>query len=317
MPSDACLGNMGLTSKDIVQTYGDAGSRLYIEVKKTPDHLYCYSEDVEQLKDYVVLTKFLKNNYDLNIPEIIEERLDDNFYIVEKVKGTLLSQSLGVANEEKTQKLVEKALDIIVEIQKYGSPKDIDGFKFSKRKFDCEKLNQELDKSLDYFAKRSLKINGQDFRDLQDFCRELSQELEKNIHTLCHRDYHSKNLILNNKEELHIIDFQDFHLGNTYYDLVSFLEDPYFSYDEGIKEMAKKYFASTCKLDFDVELYSLTAFQRLLKVLGSYTFFYYETGRENYLRYISTSFENLRRVSIGSPSLDKPYSLLSKYYYDN
>ena len=43
---------------------------------------------------------------------------------------------------------------------------------------------------------------------------------------LCHRDYHSRNLMLHDGS-LYIIDFQDARMGPDTYDLVSLLRDSY------------------------------------------------------------------------------------------
>ena len=43
---------------------------------------------------------------------------------------------------------------------------------------------------------------------------------------LCHRDYHSRNLMLRD-DQLFIIDFQDARMGPDTYDLVSLLRDSY------------------------------------------------------------------------------------------
>ena len=43
---------------------------------------------------------------------------------------------------------------------------------------------------------------------------------------LCHRDYHSRNLMLH-EGQLYIIDFQDARMGPDTYDLVSLLRDSY------------------------------------------------------------------------------------------
>ena len=43
---------------------------------------------------------------------------------------------------------------------------------------------------------------------------------------LCHRDYHSRNLMLH-EAQLYIIDFQDARMGPDTYDLVSLLRDSY------------------------------------------------------------------------------------------
>ena len=48
---------------------------------------------------------------------------------------------------------------------------------------------------------------------------------------LCHRDYHSRNLMLH-EGQLYIIDFQDARMGPDTYDLVSLLRDSYVDFTE-------------------------------------------------------------------------------------
>ena len=48
---------------------------------------------------------------------------------------------------------------------------------------------------------------------------------------LCHRDYHSRNLMYHD-ERLYIIDFQDARMGPDTYDLVSLLRDSYMDFSE-------------------------------------------------------------------------------------
>ena len=48
---------------------------------------------------------------------------------------------------------------------------------------------------------------------------------------LCHRDYHSRNLMLHDGS-LYIIDFQDARMGPDTYDLVSLLRDSYVDFTE-------------------------------------------------------------------------------------
>src|SRR5205085_12439375 len=54
----------------------------------------------------------------------------------------------------------------------------------------------------------------------------IVEELASEPRVLCHRDYHSRNLMLHDGS-LYIIDFQDARLGPDTYDLVSLLRDSY------------------------------------------------------------------------------------------
>ena len=54
----------------------------------------------------------------------------------------------------------------------------------------------------------------------------IVEELAGEPRVLCHRDYHSRNLMLHDGQ-LYIIDFQDARMGPDTYDLVSLLRDSY------------------------------------------------------------------------------------------
>jgi aminoglycoside/choline kinase family phosphotransferase len=54
----------------------------------------------------------------------------------------------------------------------------------------------------------------------------IVDELSAEPRVLCHRDYHSRNLMLR-EGSLYIIDFQDARMGPDTYDLVSLLRDSY------------------------------------------------------------------------------------------
>ena len=95
--------------------------------------------------------------------------------------------------------------------------------------FDVEKLTWELN----FFVKHFLEAyRGATFdrRRARGARRASSpaivEELAAEPRVLCHRDYHSRNLMLHDGQ-LYIIDFQDARMGPDTYDLVSLLRDSY------------------------------------------------------------------------------------------
>src|SRR5205823_14172628 len=54
----------------------------------------------------------------------------------------------------------------------------------------------------------------------------IAQDLASEPRVLCHRDYHSRNLMLS-EGDLYIIDFQGARMGPDTYDLASLLRDSY------------------------------------------------------------------------------------------
>ena len=69
----------------------------------------------------------------------------------------------------------------------------------------------------------------------------IVRELAAEPRVLCHRDYHSRNLMLHD-EQLYIIDFQDARMGPDTYDLVSLLRDSYVDLPEQTVDELIAYF---------------------------------------------------------------------------
>jgi aminoglycoside/choline kinase family phosphotransferase len=114
---------------------------------------------------------------------------------------------------------------------------------------------------------------------------------------LCHRDYHSRNLMLHNGQ-LYIIDFQDARMGPDTYDLVSLLRDSYVDLpEETVNELLAYFLALKGETGREREFrqrFDLMALQRNLKALG--TFGYQTTARRNpvYIQYIPRTLRYVR-----------------------
>ena len=117
----------------------------------------------------------------------------------------------------------------------------------------------------------------------------IVEELAAEPRVLCHRDYHSRNLMLK-EGRLYIIDFQDARMGPDTYDLVSLLRDSYVDISERAVEDLIAYFlalkgAAGHEREFR-QRFDVMALQRNLKALG--TFGYQTAARQNpvYIQYI-------------------------------
>jgi aminoglycoside/choline kinase family phosphotransferase len=136
---------------------------------------------------------------------------------------------------------------------------------------------------------------------------------------LCHRDYHSRNLMLR-EGDLYIIDFQDARMGPDTYDLVSLLRDSYMDVSDAQLDDLVAYFvalragtpgeqdAATFRRRFD-----LMAVQRNLKALG--TFGYQTTTRRNpvYIQYMPRTLRYARTNLEKYPRFGRFRELLAAY----
>src|SRR5919204_338193 len=116
----------------------------------------------------------------------------------------------------------------------------------------------------------------------------IVEELADERRVLCHRDYHSRNLMLK-EGTLYIIDFQDARMGPDTYDLASLLRDSYVDLSDRDVDDLIAYFLALKGRPDDEDFrrrFDLMALQRNLKALG--TFGYQTTTRRNpvYIQYI-------------------------------
>src|SRR5262249_33116160 len=162
--------------------------------------------------------------------------------------------------------------------------------------FDVEKLTWELQFFTKHFLEeyRGARIDQASREALGAEYASIVEELALEPRVLCHRDYHSRNLMLRNGS-LYIIDFQDARMGPDTYDLVSLLRDSYVDFTETQVDELIAFFlalrsgrAGTGVTDAGEfrRRFDLMALQRNLKALG--TFGFQTTSRHNtvYIQYI-------------------------------
>jgi aminoglycoside/choline kinase family phosphotransferase len=163
---------------------------------------------------------------------------------------------------------------------------------------------------LDFFVKhylvayRGAALAAAEREALGAECRTIAAELAAEPRVLCHRDFHSRNLMLRG-DQLFIIDFQDARMGPDTYDLASLLRDSYVDLPWAVVDDLIAYFLAlqgrSAEADEYRRRFDLMALQRNLKALG--TFGYQTTARGNpvYIQYMPRTLnyvrENLRRYA--------------------
>jgi aminoglycoside/choline kinase family phosphotransferase len=143
----------------------------------------------------------------------------------------------------------------------------------------------------------------------------MTRELAAEPRVLCHRDYHSRNLMLHDGS-LHIIDFQDARMGPDTYDLASLLRDSYVDIADRELDELLAYFlalkgvadAAGFRFRFD-----RMALQRNLKALG--TFGYQTTTRQNpvYIQYIPRTLNYARMALEKYPQFARLREILAPH----
>lgn len=308
---------------------GDASTRKYYRVYcKTNSYVVCLdnpSVDVKEEPNFLVLQKVLESE-GVRVPRIYDRELETG-YILEEDLGdvTFLRDISKIENVEEEYSHYKKAIDLMVAIHKVG----IENYKKEKfvgLAFDKEKLYSEMEFSRKYFLKMYLGINVESddvvklYKKLEDMCEFLSSQPR----TLVHRDYHSRNIMIKDSEQI-VIDFQDARMGTPLYDLVSLLEDCYYQLNESNKEKLISYYYDCCYSKFDPKktkeefmyLYDLMAVQRVYKAIGSFAYIYADRKDLRYIKYIGYAFEKVRNLMMKHKYFTEERKILAGIYYAN
>jgi aminoglycoside/choline kinase family phosphotransferase len=301
---DTYLARTGLASHSprVVPLTGDASDRRYFRLllPESPSivlSLYAAPFDVRTLP-FVNVARLL-DQMPVPIPAVLGHADDIGILALEDLGDVTLQAHLGAATAAEHAALYRQAVSLIATIQKRGAELESPEYLPYAIAFDVEKLAWELDFFVKHFieAYRGVVFRQEEREELQREFAILVEALASEVRVLCHRDYHSRNLMLHDGR-LCIIDFQDARMGPDTYDLASLLRDSYVDLPEQTVDELIAYFLAL-KGESGTEAafrrrFDLMALQRNLKALG--TFGYQTTTRRNpvYIQYIPRTLRYVR-----------------------
>jgi aminoglycoside/choline kinase family phosphotransferase len=298
------LERFGVIDARVVPLTGDASDRKYFRILPPGDEsfvLAVHSAPFEFATLPFANTAALFSAMPLPVPDILGHADDLGVLALEDLGDVTLQAHLGAAAADKHAALYVQAVTFIDVIQRRG--RELAGPKYLPYgiAFDVEKLTWELN----FFVKHFLEayrgaVMEQTERDglAAEFTR-IVTELAAEPRVLCHRDYHSRNLMWRDGR-LRMIDFQDARLGPDTYDLASLLRDSYVDLPPSLLDELLAYFLTLQGRSDERERFrrrfDQMALQRNLKALG--TFGYQTTARRNpvYIQYIPRTLRYVRET---------------------
>jgi aminoglycoside/choline kinase family phosphotransferase len=318
---DGYLQRSGLSARSprVVPLTGDASDRRYFRVI-LPDSpsivlaLYSAPFDVRSLPFVNVAT--LLSRMPVPVPGVLGHADDLGVLALQDLGDVTLQAHLGAASRAEHAALYRQAVALIAEMQRRGQELASPEFLPYGIAFDVDKLTWELDFFTKHFleAYRGVTLSEPEREALREEFAVLVRELASEPRVLCHRDYHSRNLMLH-EAQLYIIDFQDARLGPDTYDLVSLLRDSYVDLPEQtVEELIAYFLALKGHAGLEKEFrnrFDVMALQRNLKALG--TFGYQTTARRNpvYIQYIPRTLRYVRNNLAHQPRFERMWELLS------
>src|SRR3954466_5548760 len=291
-------GLAGANSR-VVPLTGDASDRKYFRIIPPDGPSFVLSLHATAI-DFATLpfarVAGLMQQIPLPVPEILGHSDELGILALQDLGDVTLQAHLGAASPTEHAALYREAVALIELLQRRGAALRSPEYPPYAIAFDVEKLTWELEVFLKHFLEgyRGVRLSSGARNAFSAEFASIAEELAGEPRVLCHRDYHSRNLMLHNGS-LHIIDFQDARMGPDTYDLVSLLRDSYVDIaDRDLDELIAYFLAlktrggdegTTAAEEFR-RRFDLMALQRNLKALG--TFGYQTMTRRNtvYIQYI-------------------------------
>ena len=308
---------LGAEATTVLPLTGDASDRRYFRVlrRNGPSRVLALHVDVfdPEAQPFARVAQLLAA-MPLPIPAILDRAGDLGILLLEDLGDITLQAHLGAAPAAEHSRLYRYAVSLIEALQRRGAELASPAYPPYGVAFDVDKLLWELEFFTKHYveAYRGASISAPDREALKGEWRRLAEELAGEPRVLCHRDYHSRNLMLH-QGELYIIDFQDARMGPDTYDLVSLLRDSYVDLSEATVDELIAYFIAlkrpqggdaiahrAWEQDFR-RRFDVMALQRNLKALG--TFGYQTSTRRNpvYIQYIPRTIRHVQTNLLRNP----------------
>ena len=308
---DTFLNDTGLTAQvaSVVPLTGDASDRRYYRIllRGAPSQvLAVHPGPIEFARLPFVNVAGLLSEMALPAPRIIAHSDMLGIIALEDLGDVTLQAHLGAASPAEHAALYREAVALVASLQSRGAEFASPAYLPYGIAFDEEKLTWELQFFMRHFleAYRGVTLSPSSRQALESELTALARELAAEPRVLCHRDYHSRNLMLHDGR-LHMIDFQDARMGPDTYDLASLLRDSYVDFTEAQVDELLAYFlalrgARAAAPSGDAEArefrrrFDTMALQRNIKALGTFGFQTTSRGNPVYIQYIPRTLSYAR-----------------------
>ncbi len=234
----------------------------------------------------------------VTVPRVLAQDVERGFLLLTDLGTTTYLNQL---NADTAHKLYIDAIDALVLLQAQSQPGKLP-------EYDRALLHRELLLFPEWYLGRHRKATLDD-KQSADLNKVFEILLANNLaqpQVYVHRDYHSRNLMVTDKGNPGILDFQDAVYGPITYDLVSLLRDAYIQWDEEmVLDWAIRYWERARRAGLPVS-HDIDAFyrdfefmglQRHLKVLGIFARLYHRDGKDGYLADIPLVMEYTRKTA--------------------
>lgn len=308
--------DVGLAEFDIIPASSDASFRRYFRVKHgDKSRIVMDAPPVkEDCRPYVMVAHAF-SAIGLNVPRIFQADLKQGFLLLSDLG---VNSYLDMLDEANVDQLYGDALDALLLLQ---SHKDLQTGYFPS--YDRTLLMNEMSLFHDWYLQGHLGLTlGPGHINVLDKAYDIliASALEQPC-VWVHRDYHSRNLMVVERNNPGILDFQDAVIGPVTYDLVSLLRDCYIRWPiQRVQAWVDEYYLrlKENKVIGNIDSarfrrwFDLMGVQRHLKAIGIFSRLNIRDGKPGYLKDIPRTLAYVTEVSACYPELEGLSRLLEE-----
>lgn len=292
---------IGTQDFECLKLAGDASTRKYYRVVYGDQSLVLMSwEPFKETENYPFLN--VQNHFakmDVRVPKVNSVSPELGIVLLEDLGDLTLERKFWEnQNQQAAMPFYEQSVDELIKIHFLASKPVTPASICQQIAFDTAKFMWEMNYAREHFLDNlgQVKLSDKDQKALQAEFLQICETLDREPKFVCHRDYHSRNLMLK-LGRIYVIDFQDARLGPLQYDLVSLLHDSYVNLSqESIQSLKDDYKAKARKVcerdpilgNFE-EIFQIQLIQRCFKACGSFASFFNARNDTRYLKYIRST----------------------------
>jgi aminoglycoside/choline kinase family phosphotransferase len=281
------LSSPTIQTESLQAASADASFRRYFRVNASDGSTYIVMDappPKEDVRPFIQVAELFGKS-GVSVPKVIAQDVDNGFLLLSDLGPTTYLSQL---NHDTAHKLYMDAIDALVLLQVQSEPEVLP-------EYERDLLMRELMLFPEWYIGKHLGVTLTDTQTAtlnKVFDAILANTLAQ-PQVYVHRDYHSRNLMVMQKGNPGILDFQDAVYGPITYDLVSLLRDAYVQWDEElVLDWAIRYWerAKRAGLPVNPDIdnfyrdFEFMGVQRHLKVLGIFARLYHRDGKDGYLK---------------------------------
>jgi len=291
----------GETAK-VVALEGDASDRRFFRLRTqglSSLILMVHKEPFElETLPFFLHARFL-HEIGAAVPQIVASYPGDGILVVQDLGDETLQKHLEGCDPERRRFLYLQAVQMIAALQQEGTHALTPDLPAATTALDAQRLLWELEFFREHYVEGLLRspLSEEETEGLKRWFENLAKDVAGYPSVLCHRDYHSRNLMVKG-DQLFMVDFQDARRGPYTYDLASLLRDSYVRLPEDLVEELLRFFRETTQAQGSADsfrrAFARTCLQRNIKAVGTFASQAMLRGNRGYLRYIPPTLESVR-----------------------